>query len=264
MAQNRPQGGAPKKKLARDRITEALVPDPSQPAPDAVVLHGYVGNSPDPNNLRLYLDHELKSHVEIPEAEVLHSEQLPDDQGTLVWVTKTLSLPLHSTHSSDVQAQFLTGGIAAAHMPSSGPADMAVQLPHIQPTPAVSIVFHCQTRFRPCWTPPETIFHCQTRFIPCMTPPETIIQCHTVHPPCFHPTPLGTCPITLPFCRTEACPPSDFVACPPTLPHICFHSQVAMCPSATIPCQTPICPSRFGCPSGPACFGAGGNPAAGG
>jgi hypothetical protein len=240
--QGRPKGGA-SKKLPRDRVTAALVPDPSQSPPDAVVLHGWVGNSTDPNLLRLYLSHDMRTFVDVPEAEVLHSRQLPDDQGTLIWLPRTLSLTHQSTQSAEVQAQFLSGSIAGAHLPSAGPTDIASQLPHVQPTP-----------------------------------PYTILYCHThVH---MCPTPLLTCPVTLPFCPTEACQPSRLIICPtpsavylcmhtqvgpcPTAPYICYHSQVTcpsrICPSTTIPCHSaPMCPSALGCPSGIACFGPGGN-----
>jgi len=253
MAQDRPKGGA-SKKLPRDRLAEALVPDPSAAPPDAVVLHGWVGNSTDPSRLRLYTTNDMRSYVEIPEAEVLHSQQLPDDQGTVVWVPRSLVLKQHTTQSAEVQAQFLSGGIAAAHLSGIGAVDTAA---HVQPTP-----------------------------------PATLLFCHpTTYPACFH-SQVVACPPTLPFCPTELCPPSRWVICPtPTIhPYICFHTVLAqcptrlacppitaayvcyrsevvlcpsrICPSASIPCQTgQICPSTLACPSGPACFGAGGNPA---
>ncbi len=245
MAQQGPKGAS--KKLSRDRITEALVPDPTKPPRDSIAIHGYVGNSTDPSNLRLYLTPDMRTYVEIPEAEVLHSQQLPDDQGTLVWVPATLNLAHHSTQSAEVQAQFLQGDMAS-HVPGGLTPGM---VPPHGPVP----------------TPPYTIFFCppHTHLPPCFT---QLIPCHVPTSPviCFHSQVIPCPPPTVPY----ICFHSQFIQCPhPTAPNICFQSQVLICysricPSVAIPCQSvPFCPS-VACPSGFACGPGGGGPLGGG
>lgn len=250
--QERPKGQA-SKKVARDRIAEALVPDPAQGPPDAVVLHGWVGNSTDQNLLRLYLTHDLKSFVDVPESEVLHSQQLPDDQGTLVWVPSSLTLTHQTTQSAQVEAQFLSGATTTTHLTGVGGA--AAQAAYPQPTPALTILTCFPSRIAPC--PTSLIPLCPiTQFPPCYVthfppcPITHLLPCTLTH--------VAPCLLTLPFCRTEACGPSLLFECPPTALNIC---PSRICPSVSIPCQSrPICPSAFGCPSGVACFGPLGGP----
>jgi hypothetical protein len=94
-----------------------LVPDPSQP-PDVTLLSGYSGRSSRPGHWRLYLSVELTSYVDIPEADIVHSQPLDKDQsplgGTLLWVRRGADLKTTSMASRESQADFLRGTIAGS------------------------------------------------------------------------------------------------------------------------------------------------------
>src|SRR6516162_2510772 len=88
--------------LEQHPLVEALVPDPSQGPPNATVLRGFLGKSTHDGVWRLYLTSALDEYIEIPEADILHSRQLPDDQGTVVWVPKGLQLQHIRTQAQQV------------------------------------------------------------------------------------------------------------------------------------------------------------------
>lgn len=102
--------------LEQDALVEALVPDPSPGPLNATVLQGYLGKSTTQGAWRLYLTPELDQFVELPEAEILHSEKQTDD-GTLVWVRKDLPLTALRLQAAQVQAEFLGGSVASARLP---------------------------------------------------------------------------------------------------------------------------------------------------
>jgi hypothetical protein len=70
--------------LRPSAFVEALLPDPSQPAPRTRVLGGLLGNSPKDGYWRLYLTSELDDYVEFAEEDVLHSEPMPKEQPPVV------------------------------------------------------------------------------------------------------------------------------------------------------------------------------------
>lgn len=95
-------------------LVEALVPDPSLVPPNATRITGYVGRSSTSGTWRLYLSPNLDRYVEIPEAEILYSQQLPGDRGTAIWVRRDAKLHLVAVQSRDVQADYLSGPITRA------------------------------------------------------------------------------------------------------------------------------------------------------
>ena len=115
-------------KREQDPIVRALVPDPAAGPPSVAVLHGYFGDSTTPDHRRLYLSRTLDSYVDIPADQILHTNQLPNDGGTRVWVPKILELQFVRTVSAEVQARFLQGSIVRRHLPSGGAALAAAAL----------------------------------------------------------------------------------------------------------------------------------------
>ena len=108
-------------------MVRKLVPDPAGP-PSVAVLRGYLGESMLPDHRRLYLARTLDTYVEIPADRILHTNPLPDGEGTRVWVPKSLELRIVRTVSADIQAGFLQGAIARRHLPSGGAALAAAAL----------------------------------------------------------------------------------------------------------------------------------------
>lgn len=90
--------------LGQHSLVEALVPNPAQGPPNATVLRGFLGKSATEGVWRLYLSAALDEYVEIPEADILHSRQLADDQGNVVWVPKDLQLQHIRTQAPQDQA----------------------------------------------------------------------------------------------------------------------------------------------------------------
>lgn len=107
-------------RLTEDPLVSALVPDPGEGPANAVVLHGYVGKSTQAGHWRLYLDAALETHAEISEGDILHHRRLANDAGTLVWVSKSLQLKVTRVSSAAIQAEFLSGAIAAARLRPTG------------------------------------------------------------------------------------------------------------------------------------------------
>jgi hypothetical protein len=124
MAASKDTGGE-KRRLGEDPLVAALVPDPSEGPPDSTVLHGYVGKSTTAGDWRLYLDHALTSYVEVAEGDILHHRQAADDGGTLIWVPKALELKVTRVSSTTIQAEFLSGAIAADRMQPTAHANLA-------------------------------------------------------------------------------------------------------------------------------------------
>jgi hypothetical protein len=102
--------------LTQDALVEALLPDPSGPPLDAIVIQGYLGKSPDPQIWRLYLGPLLDRYVELPQDKILHLMRFSDDRGTMVWLPRELTVTINHAQRDQVQAGFLDGAIAARQL----------------------------------------------------------------------------------------------------------------------------------------------------
>jgi hypothetical protein len=60
-----------------DAIAGALTHD--TPAPDVVALTGWVGEGPDDESVRLYIDPDLNAWVDIPQGEIVHRMRRPGE-----------------------------------------------------------------------------------------------------------------------------------------------------------------------------------------
>ncbi|MGO9781823.1 MAG: hypothetical protein ACLPKE_36245 [Streptosporangiaceae bacterium] len=121
--------------LNEDPLVAALVPDPAQLPVNAAVLRGFIGKSLDEGSWRLYLDAELTEYVEIPKAEILYARELPDGGGTAVWVPGTLRLDRVRVAATQIQAEFLSGAIAAAGLRAAVQAQgPGIEFIRIKPT----------------------------------------------------------------------------------------------------------------------------------
>lgn len=137
-------------RLHEDPLVAALASDPSAGPADATVLHGYLGKSARAKYWRLYLDATLASYTEVSEDEILYCKQIPDEGGTLVWVPKSLELKVTRVSSTTIQAEFLSGAIAAGRMRPAGLANASSAARAVPSVGCPSILNSCASRILPC------------------------------------------------------------------------------------------------------------------
>ena len=107
-----------------DDFVSKIVTDPRNP-PNTLLLKGYVGASSEEGHVRLYLDNELSEYVEIPEAAILHSQEIPKEKspigGSYLWIQRDASL-IHGPASAErTKASFLQGRIMTQACPLAEP-----------------------------------------------------------------------------------------------------------------------------------------------
>lgn len=165
-------------RLKEDPLVAALVKDSSAGPPDTTVLHGYVGKSARADCWRLYLDATLVSYVEVLEGDILHQTQLANDGGTLIWVPKSLELKVTTVSSSTIQAEFLSGAIAAGRMQATRRANAASAAARVRTVGCPSILNNCTSQILACpsdgcatWSncPTETGWCAPSEFVPLCT-----------------------------------------------------------------------------------------------
>jgi hypothetical protein len=201
----------PKAKLEEDAIVSALRPDPTAEAPGTVALQGYLGRGAAEGTWRLYLSTELDEFVELPEEAIRHSEKLPDEQGTRVWVDRSTSLQLKRVTSQTVEAEFLAGPI------TRGPLTQAV----------TQVAGGAAAALRPY---PSLLWQCWPTLSRC---PSQLIVCF--------PSATFRCPS-----RIDACP-SEWIEC---FPSVGGCPSGLRCPSGVVcPSAVDACPSALGCDS---------------
>jgi hypothetical protein len=211
--------------LRQDPLIDALVPDPGAGPTSAVVLQGFLGRGTKEGGWRLYLSASLDEYVELQEADILYTRKLPDDQGTLVWVPKSLRLQYVRVQSEQVEAEFLSGPIAEANLAGAAASPIGTGPIAGQPITAASLCVLCPISiWRPCnFTIP--IWRC---------PSILVVRCRSFFRPWCPPT----------FYRPWLCPRSLFQ------PWLCT-IQNWRCPTSPLICQ--IASYNFRCPSIGAC-----------
>ena len=270
-------------------LVKALVPDPSKPPLPTIKLLGLLGDSPSADTTRLWLDSSLTSYVDIPTEAIRHTQSLPDDGGTVVWVDPDAQLVYGTVTSQAVQASFLSGSIAATHLASAASAGLAAGPGGPVPTPPVTLPSACACVSRPgtCPTlplcPSEAMLpsHCGCPSLP-ICPSEAMVPTHCGCPSlpicpseAMPPSHCGPCPTHQVWCQPSAflaacgpthtfgcrpslpCPQTSPIICRPSVHVICpTPSAVGGCPSAACPSVHTICPTPSavgGCPSFGAC-----------
>lgn len=250
------------RKLEEDQLVQKLVPDPAQGPPDATVLRGYLGRAPQPagkgndtdTTWRLYQSPALDEYVEISEADILHTQKLPDDQGTIVWVPKSLQLQHVRVHSTQVQAEMLGSGTIAQGSLTAMAAHTAGGV-----SPRISIGTICSTIGCPSSAqlcPSQHHIICRSHIMVCGGSRKAIgfasEHCHFPSATCPIPSANHSycmlCPIPSvgPSQCTNICPaPVAFSGfCPPTLFAQSFCTVCA--PTERWPTPTPTT-DTFGC-----------------
>ena len=108
--------------LSQDPLVEHLLPDPSQEHPNVRVLAGFVGNSTQEGNVRLYLTPALDVYLEIPRQAIVKRQSLASEQnplaGTMLWVKQDADVVLHTrTNLRQRQGRFLAGNLSQTGTP---------------------------------------------------------------------------------------------------------------------------------------------------
>jgi len=246
------------RKLEEDQLVSKLIPDPTQGPPNAVSLRGYLGKAPAPSGKgketlwRLYTSPALDEYAEIPESEILHTQKLPGEQGTIVWVPKTLPLKYVHVHSAQIQAELLgSGSIAQTRLPTVGVSQSVgggVQQPSIA---TVCSQITCPPTVRGCIVATDTPSYC-FRCEPLSAAVSHCTQC----------PPLSASPSHCTLCPTPSATPSHCTLCPPPATAISHCTicppPVTVTPSHCIVCPTPatitpshctVCPTPTASPS---------------
>lgn len=126
MAKEPKQANAPK--IEFDDLTNKLVPDPATIPDDSVALAGFVGQSAEEGNIRLYVDASFRNYYEISRSDVLYSQQLPTTQsplgGSVVCVKG--GAPLRRVQvSTEIEARFLQGPMSSVGARTAGASSRA-------------------------------------------------------------------------------------------------------------------------------------------
>jgi hypothetical protein len=218
-----------------DDFVSKIVSDAKNP-PSTLLLKGYVGASSEEGHIRLYLDPELSDYVEIAEAAVLHSQEMPKDKspigGSYIWIQRNAKV-IHGPVVTDrPKASFLEGRIMATTQ--SCPAELAGPLAvTISGPDCNTIIDGCTDAGPKC--PTVTIKTCGN-------------PCTSTGPAC--PTKTTSCTQSGPSCPTKPGNPSCTQSGPscPTTP------GNATCVDPACTSNGPNCPTTplYTC-SGPSC-----------
>jgi hypothetical protein len=117
----------PFSRLEPDPVVEQLVPNPIAP-PNLVSLTGVLGRSDQDGVHRLYLTRQLNAYVEFEQSAVVHSTAIGEPESgfraTTVWLKTGTPLQLTRITTRQVQADFLSGGLTDAFLPTARALDM--------------------------------------------------------------------------------------------------------------------------------------------
>jgi hypothetical protein len=225
-------------------LVAALASDPSKPPEKATKLFGYPGPAAEKGSIRLWLDIDLTTYVDVPDEAILHSQTLPDDQGTYLWVDPTATLTYSSTQSHEVQAEFLGGSIAARNLAAAAPVGgigggglntTATTCQESLGT-GCTILDNCNETGLP---------NCPSAFEPVCGVVGTAATVCTRFPECPVVSAPTNCPTVYPRCRVSLA-----TQCPTVRPVQCqIHSRVEVCPTPTV--VEPFVSGVVRCPTPP-------------
>jgi len=245
-----------------DDFVSKIVPDPKNP-PNTLLLKGYIGASSEEGHIRLYLDTELSDYMEIPEAAILYSQDIPKEKspvgGSYLWIQRDATL-IHGPAVVDrPKASFLEGRIMTGQV-AGGASPL---LPTTTGPSCGTIIDGCTDVGPKC----PTQVTCPA---PCVVPTRIgttcpAVSCTKTGPGCPVQTQTGTtcpapaCTQTGPACATTPAYTCSGPNCATTPDTTCCGPNCPTFPANT--CNGPRCPTVSGttCPavscthSGPAC-----------
>ena len=230
-----------------DDFVSKIVTDPKNP-PHTLLLKGFIGASSEEGHVRLYFDSELSDYIEIPEAAILHSQEVPKEKspigGSYVWIQRDAVLIHGPVVAERPKASFLQGRIMQAA------AAAAPFLPQTITGPLCNTIIDGCTDSGP---------RCPSQVTcPAPCPPHTLTGTTCPAPMCPPPTQNGpNCPTTPLFtCSGPNCPTTpDATCCGPNCPtfpaNTCGGPRCPTVSGTTCPAPCPPPPTRTGttCPA---------------
>src|SRR4051812_6992597 len=102
-----------------DLTPDALAPGPDEAAA-AMPVTGILGDSPDDEHARLFLDLRFSTYYDIPRDAIVQREQLPAERSplgvdsSLLLVRKNTQLEVHRVASRSIEHEFLAGDFTAS------------------------------------------------------------------------------------------------------------------------------------------------------
>lgn len=256
-----------------DDFVSKIVTDPKNP-PNTLLLKGFIGASSEEGHIRLYLDTELSDYIEIPEAAILFSQDVPQEKsplgGSYVWIQRDTPLVHGPVVAERPRASFLEGRIMTTQACAAAGGPL---LPQTVTGPRCgTIVDGCTDAGPRCPTQVTCPAPCPTRTgATCPAPSCTHLgpNCQTLAGNATCPAPACTqngpnCPSTPgatcsgPNCPTTAATTCSGPNCPTTPEATCCGPRCPTFPANT--CGGPACPTVSGttCPA-PACTQSGPN-----
>lgn len=243
-------------------FVDAVVKDPANP-PKVKLVQGYLGKSASAGLVRIYTNVELSEHIDVPEAAVLHTLEVPDDHfgAQYIWIDRDAEVTVRDTSRSELKTRFMAGPLAesaadsganqAAAQAAFAAAPSFVQIcptPSFNPATCPTENFRCPSALGAC---PSVDIVCPTQS-PQNCPINTAVKCHTI---------IWNCPSLLIDCpppTRHGCPPRTLVDCPQlTRPQVCqVFTRVQHCFQTQIGCRTVLggcgsavdaCPSALQC-----------------
>jgi hypothetical protein len=219
-----PRRGSRRSGDAGDLTPDALAPQPGEEG--ARLLVGILGEGPDTDTVRLYLDLEFRKSYDIPTEAIVRREKLTPEQSSLgvessaMWVRAETTLKLHQTETRKVEDEFLAGDFTAPGSFQPRPEVPGIPLPEQIRTLDSCGIVACG---------PRTVDSCG--IVACA--PRTIESCGIV--PCG--SAVDACPSRVPdWCqpRTPDCPFSPLPRCRTPLPIRCWPQGTDWGPRCTV------------------------------
>src|SRR5215471_4872414 len=112
-------------KVRLDAFTSKVVPDPKNPS-ESLLLTGFLGESSESKQTRIYWDASMGSYVDVDTADIIHSEPLPKEQsplgGSYIWVKRSAEVSMGSMGGSTAKGKFFQGPLMTAYGGTFGAA----------------------------------------------------------------------------------------------------------------------------------------------
>jgi hypothetical protein len=107
--------------LAPDPLAAEVKPRPDTPS-RAIYFTGQLGESSKTGNVRLYIDPEFRSWLEIAERDIVHREKLDDrftSGGSMLWVKRSAGVGQGQLSAREMQQELLKGEIVRRYLPDA-------------------------------------------------------------------------------------------------------------------------------------------------
>jgi hypothetical protein len=130
------------------------VDNPAEP-PAVRQLAGFLGDSPEPDHTRLYLDAQLSDWIDVPDADFVHWVLPPDDKdatdAALVWLREGATIRRRaSANGATSLDRYVTGPHYSGYLPNGGAQRPGAAPPAVHAAGSERYVLPTQTGYSPC------------------------------------------------------------------------------------------------------------------